>query len=414
MWGKEHAQGARSTAENSTHTAGGNMPMETAHTADMDDTTFETKLEARDLFYEAAILKRLVYKNSNQHRSSSSFRKVLHIPRIMGRITRLQLVPRVAQLNPTIKNMKNAPTQEKLDWLVLFIADLHNMERLLVLLRDTCKRAHLGFQGYLEKTYFMSVSLVIMAGTSRLRELCLALLADIRQYKLHVAKEIWPLLDENKSTNAVKDPQSLTLDTLNEVDFTIKGVSLSESLHVTKDAAVEDSDINMDSGLPTAITGRKRVFSHSDDDSSESEVEEASIDSSEDTERVSTNQESDSSSNSTSESGSSSDSSNSSDTSSSSDSSSGASSSSESESESSSSESESSDSEPDTNPTHSSKKKIPINDTQGTKGKNNASHDTSTKKGPLKKKSKKSADKKDDAPKQVVQKSSSSLSDSFW
>lgn len=193
---------------------------------------FSRRFRLKDLFTEVGIIKRLAYKNTNQHRSSPSFRKVLHAIRATAKLNNLCISECITE-NLCVKEHPFIDVEDfEHSELYRTLLKLHDFERILRIISSSSEDAHKGFLGYIEKTFFMAVSMVIVASTARIGYLTKKALNEVERCKISIANEI--LSSQSSTFRKIE-----TANELNSLKITLQDLDLCEVLHfesITEDA----------------------------------------------------------------------------------------------------------------------------------------------------------------------------------
>ncbi|KAI9004717.1 hypothetical protein BC832DRAFT_592651 [Gaertneriomyces semiglobifer] len=142
-------------------------------------------LSASQFPAEFASLDRLRYKNSNQHRSSFHFRKLMLVRKLLQRLREVQievlLEELVSVMHPNkTKNHRGVWTcLPSRNYMAYVLARLISAYGLTLQASTALNDAYVAFRSVASQTYFMAVSVVAMSSTARLHLLLRHMLRDI-------------------------------------------------------------------------------------------------------------------------------------------------------------------------------------------------------------------------------------------
>ncbi|KAJ3004959.1 hypothetical protein HKX48_000975 [Thoreauomyces humboldtii] len=208
--------------------------------------------------HEAAALDRLRYKNTNQHRTTPYFRKLLAVRRLLARVAQHDLEPLLASLiadmhpNRTKRNLgrwERFPSRASITHSLLTLAGAYV---LLHPLMDATVHAYVGFRQLVAQSYFMQFALVAMAGLSRIHVLAKVRAREIEE--LYAVLAAWakrvPLTHADvQAYPAVQVDLPVTLSAALFHGGTLGATEAAASTVIRKDAEDEDDDADEPDGI---------------------------------------------------------------------------------------------------------------------------------------------------------------------
>ncbi|ORX88135.1 hypothetical protein BCR32DRAFT_288882 [Anaeromyces robustus] len=129
---------------------------------------FQRLFSKKQLWEEIAIIQRILYKNTLQHRKSSHLRKLIELSRCLKRFKELNLAEIFNHIIPTKteeKNIYNLPSREMVSY---FLTRLVGGYKLLSKTVDVLEETYISFHAILRQALFMPFALIVMSSTSRL------------------------------------------------------------------------------------------------------------------------------------------------------------------------------------------------------------------------------------------------------
>ncbi|KAJ3316445.1 hypothetical protein HDU76_001789 [Blyttiomyces sp. JEL0837] len=146
-------------------------------------------LSRKEFWSDTEILDRIHYKNKNQHKSSVQFRKMDRGRRLLKWLKTLDVVERI---NDTLKimNVTGKKARKKED--VIVAPDAETVETLLRAVRTS--HTHMqtvnAYRSQAGMTYFMSLSLTVMAILSRLYVLGEPMIKELKDFYIFLRRDI--------------------------------------------------------------------------------------------------------------------------------------------------------------------------------------------------------------------------------
>ena len=193
---------------------------------------------------ETHLLNQLIYRNSNQHRSSIHFRKVVLVKRVLTRLKGLDVQSRLMKC-------KDLDAFEALS----ILCDTH---KVMAMLRTVTSDAFVTLKAVASQTYFMALSLTLSAIMARLNHLAKVVMEQVEASYDH----IWPIaqaIHMDKRRAEFKDPEMFRVRSLRSVDSVAcyeSNADESENPKKWKDS------LSMElSSLPEISTSKKQVSS---------------------------------------------------------------------------------------------------------------------------------------------------------
>ncbi|KAI9095961.1 hypothetical protein DFS34DRAFT_651218 [Phlyctochytrium arcticum] len=128
----------------------------------------------REFWLDVKAMDRLRYKNHNQHRTSLHFRRWQETRKTLQRLNELNIPGLLTDIIDCMHPQRNkrglgplefVPSQNFLIYSTIRTASLH---RLLFKLEESLKDAYIAFRALVKQTYFMPLSMLVMAALSRL------------------------------------------------------------------------------------------------------------------------------------------------------------------------------------------------------------------------------------------------------
>ncbi|KAI8824555.1 uncharacterized protein EV422DRAFT_504533 [Fimicolochytrium jonesii] len=129
---------------------------------------------SKEFVNECVALDRLRYKNGNQHRSARYFRKLVMVRRLLRRFFEIDLEALIQKLlddmhpNKTKRHQgrwEHLPPRANMAYLLLRLASAY---RILTQLRPALLTCYTSFRALLTQTFFMPMSMIVMAACARL------------------------------------------------------------------------------------------------------------------------------------------------------------------------------------------------------------------------------------------------------
>jgi len=129
---------------------------------------FQRLFSKKQLWEEIAIIQRILYKNTLQHRKSAHLRKLIELSRCLKRFRELDLAEIMNHIIPIKteeKNVYKLPSREMVSFfLTRLVGGYKLLSKTINILEDT----YIAFHTILRQALFMPFALIVMSSTSRL------------------------------------------------------------------------------------------------------------------------------------------------------------------------------------------------------------------------------------------------------
>ncbi|ORX50078.1 hypothetical protein BCR36DRAFT_63761 [Piromyces finnis] len=129
---------------------------------------FQRLFTKKQLYEEIAIIQRILYKNTLQHRKSAHLRKLVELSRCLKRFQELNLSDIMDKIIPTKtgdKDIYKLPSREMVSFfLTRLVGGYKLLSKTINVLEDT----YVAFHAILRQGLFMPFALIVMSSTSRL------------------------------------------------------------------------------------------------------------------------------------------------------------------------------------------------------------------------------------------------------
>ncbi|KNC96398.1 uncharacterized protein SPPG_08297 [Spizellomyces punctatus DAOM BR117] len=225
---------------------------------------FRRALSPKEFWAEQSVLDRVRYKNSNQHQGSLHFRKLLEVRRLSRRFGEMELDKLIKDILDVMHCNRTKKTQGRWEclpshpYMCYVLARLMGAYGLLLRLLIALRNTYLAFRAVARQTYFMAVSLVIMASCARLHLLSRHMLNGVEQcYQLLMSwTQSLPVRGSNDSSGSELPPslRANLFDASGGVSMTESTGALDEMCHYDTQPSASHRPILMEIEQAAAVS----------------------------------------------------------------------------------------------------------------------------------------------------------------